>query len=264
MTSDASSIYNIFDSHCHYDDKAFDADRDELLMRLLSEGSQVSFMMHACTDLTSAGFGIATAERFENYYTSVGIHPQTPQNDIPCGYIDKLRELAKHPKVRAIGEIGLDYHYDDGLDRNVQTELFVNQLALAKELDLPVIMHCRDATEDFVKLMLEIKPKGVVHCFSGSAETAKQLLSVGLYIGFTGVLTFKNAAKTKRAFSATPTDRLLFETDCPYMAPVPFRGKRCDSSMIPYIALEAQRLSGVCAQELADKTNENARRLFQI
>lgn len=260
--SEPEKIRNIFDSHCHYDDGAFDEDRDELLARLLSDGSSVSYMMHACTDLDSARFGIETAEKFPNFYTSVGIHPEN-MDELPDDYIDRLRKLAGHPKVRAIGEIGLDYHYD-GYDRNAQIELFESQLLLAGELDLPVIMHCRDATEDFVQLMEKRRPKGVVHCFSGSAETAEQLLKLGLYIGFTGTLTFKNAKKVKKAFAAVPRDKLLFETDCPYMAPTPFRGKRCSSDLIAYIACEAENLSGIPAQELADITNENARRLFGI
>jgi TatD DNase family protein len=157
----------------------------------------------------------------------------------------------------------LDYHYE-GYDRAVQLELFESQLELAAELDLPVIMHCREATEDFVRIMEKRRPKGVVHCFSGSAETAVQLQKLGLYIGFTGVLTFKNAKKVKNAFAAVARDRLLFETDCPYMAPVPFRGKRCSSDLIAYLACEAEILSGTAAQELVDTANENARRLFGI
>lgn len=255
-------LNNIFDSHCHYDDQAFDEDREELIAQLMSDSSNVQYLMHACTDLRSADYGISMAERYPNYYTSAGIHPENIDG-LPDDYILRLRELASHKKVRAIGEIGLDYHYD-GYDRNAQISLFTNQLSLAAELDLPVIMHCRDATEDFVRLMREYKPRGVVHCFSGSAETAQDLLSLGLYIGFTGVLTFKNAKKTKRAFAEVPLDRLLFETDCPYMAPSPYRGKRCDSRMIEYIAEEASAISGVDAQELIDITNRNAKYLFRI
>ena len=273
-TADVSGIFadtgvtGIFDSHCHYDDHAFDTDRDTVLGRLFSEGSPVSFLMHACTDLVSADYGIRAAERFPRYYTSVGIHPEVFDREygiyrdgLPEGYIERLRALAAHPKVKAIGEIGLDYHYE-GSDtpemKAAQTELFERQL------ELPVIMHCRDATEDFIALCEKHRPKGVCHCFSGSAETARELLDMGLYIGFTGTLAFKNSKKTKRAFSAVPTDRLLFETDAPYMAPPPFRGCRCESDMIAYVALEAERLSGIPAGELADITRENAKRLFGI
>lgn len=262
MSTRPENIVNIFDSHCHYDDDAFDADRNELLDRLLAGGSPVRYLMHACTDLESAQFGIAAAEKYPNFYTSVGIHPEN-MDGLPDDHIDRLKKLAKHPKVKAIGEIGLDYHYE-GYDKAAQIKLFEDQLALAKELDLPVIMHCRDATEDFLDIMEKRRPKGVVHCFSGSAETAASLLGMGLYIGFTGVLTFKNAKKVKRAFASVPTDRLLFETDCPYMAPAPFRGKRCSSELIAYVACEAEALSGIDAQKLVDMTNENARRLFGI
>ncbi|MCR5142059.1 MAG: TatD family hydrolase [Ruminococcus sp.] len=264
------TVRGIFDSHCHYDDAAFDSDRDSLLDHLFSGDSSVEYLMHACTDLDSAEFGLHMAERFERYYTSVGIHPETLDKEygkyadgLPAGYIERLRELALHPKVKAIGEIGLDHHYE-GYDSEAQRELFEAQLVLAKQLDLPVIMHCRDATEDFLRLMEKHRPRGVVHCFSGSAETAEQLLKLGLYIGFTGALTFKNAKKAKRAFGVVPTDRLLFETDCPYMAPPPFRGKRCYSEMIAYVAAEGERLSGIPAQQLTDITNMNAKKLFGI
>ncbi len=269
-----TGLCGIFDSHCHYDDHAFDPDREDVLTRLFSEDSPVEYLMHACTDLVSAEYGISAAGRYERYYTSVGIHPEVFDGEygiyregLPEGYADTLRELAKHDKVRAIGEIGLDYHYE-GSDlpeiRAAQTELFERQLMLANELGLPVIMHCRDATEDFVALCRKHRPRGVCHCFSGSAETARELLDIGLYIGFTGALTFKNAKKAKRAFAAVPTDRLLFETDAPYMAPPPFRGCRCESDMIAYVALEAERLSGIPAAELVKITNENAKTLFGI
>ncbi|MCR5122843.1 MAG: TatD family hydrolase [Ruminococcus sp.] len=267
-------MHGIFDTHCHYDDHAFDGDRQAVLDRIFSHGSPVEYLMHACTDLVSAEYGIAAARKYPNYYCSVGIHPEVFDKEygiyrggLPEGYIDRLKKLAADTNVRAIGEIGLDYHYE-GSDtpemKAAQTELFEAQLMLANELGLPVIMHCRDATEDFLALCRKHRPKGVCHCFSGSAETARELLELGLYIGFTGTLAFKNSKKTKRAFAAVPTDRLLFETDAPYMAPPPFRGCRCESDMIAYAALEAERLSGMPAQELIDIASENAKRLFGI
>ncbi len=269
-----TGVNGIFDSHCHYDDHAFDGDREKVLDRIFSEESPVRYLMHACTDLVSAEYGIAAAEKYPGYFTSVGIHPEVFDSEygiyrggLPEGYINKLRELAAHPKVKAVGEIGLDYHYE-GSDtpemKAAQTELFEAQLVLANELGLPVIMHCRDAAEDFLRICEKHRPRGVCHCFSGSAETAKELLRLGLYIGFTGTLAFKNSKKTKRAFEAVPTDRLLFETDAPYMAPPPFRGCRCESDMIAYVAQEAERLSGIPAAELAAITCGNAKTLFDI
>ena len=170
---------------------------------------------------------------------------------------------AHHDRVAAIGEIGLDYHYD-GYDREKQIQLFREQLALADELSMPVIVHSRNATEDTMTLLREYRPKGVVHCFSGSAETAAEVISLGMYIGFTGVITFKNAKKALKALAAVPDDRLLLETDCPYMAPEPFRGKRCDSSLIRFTAEKAAEVRGMDAQELLDITCSNAMTLFGI
>ena len=169
----------------------------------------------------------------------------------------------ENPEIKAIGEIGLDYHYD-GYDREVQIKLLSKQLEFANMRNLPVILHCRDAMQDFMELLKKYKPKGVVHCFSGSAETAKEIISLGMYIGFTGVLTFKNAKKVKKAIAVVPNDRLLLETDCPYMAPEPFRGKRCTSDMIEKIAECAGEIKGISPQQVVDITNKNARQLFGI
>lgn len=263
-------LKGIFDSHCHYDDRAFDPDREEVLDGLMSENSPVEYLMHACTDLTSAEYGLKISRKYRNYYTSVGIHPEVfdaeygiYRGGLPDDYLKKIAEFADDKKVRAIGEIGLDYHYN-GYDKAAQISLFTEQLELANKLDLPVIMHCRDATEDFVRICKEYRPKGVCHCFNGSPETAMQLVEMGLYIGFTGVLAFKNSKKEKNVFLQVPRERILFETDAPYMSPPPFRGKRCQSEMIAYVAREAERLTGTSAQEFINITNENARRLFSI
>lgn len=254
----------IFDSHSHYDDSAFDGDREELLDDLLkSEDSSVDKIMHACTDEKSALFGLKMAEKYENFYTSVGFHPEC-MDKLPENYMEILNKLVEeNPQIKAIGEIGLDYHYQ-GYDREAQIELLSNQLRYANEKDLPVILHCRDALGDFMEILQKYKPKGVVHCFSGSAETATEILKLDMYIGFTGVLTFKNAKKAKKALAVVPSDRLLLETDCPYMAPEPFRGKRCTSDMIERVAICAAEIKGVEPQEIIDRTNENARRLFKI
>lgn len=254
----------IFDSHSHYDDSAFDSDRQQILEHLLNdESSPVEYIMHAATDEKSALFGVEMSEKYDNFYTSAGFHPEC-MDRLPSGYMTILEQLLdENPQIRAIGEIGLDYHYE-GYDREAQIEVLSNQLELANKRGLPVILHCRDALQDFMDLLIKYRPRGVVHCFSGSAETAREIIKLDMYIGFTGVLTFKNAKKAKKALLEVPDDRLLLETDCPYMAPVPFRGKRCTSDMIEKIAECAAEIKETSPQAIADMTNENARRLFSI
>lgn len=252
---------NIFDSHAHYNDSAFDNDREELIDSLGKNG--VKYVMLAASGLDDTAENAALAEKYDFMYAAAGVHPENVDNITP-DYLDIVRNTAlKHEKVLAIGEIGLDYHYE-GYDREKQIALFREQTALANELDMPVIVHSRDACADTLDVLREFHPNGVVHCFSGSAETACEIIKLGMHIGFTGVLTFKNAKKALRALEAVPLDRLLLETDCPYMAPVPFRGKRCDSTMIPYTAEAAAAVKGIGVQELLDITCENAKRLFGI
>ncbi|MBR6101615.1 MAG: TatD family hydrolase [Ruminococcus sp.] len=253
----------IFDSHCHYDSAGFDADRYEILDELMGSGSSVTGLMHAATDEASIRFGIETAARYEGFYTSIGFHPECCDT-LPKDPKRVLTEaLGTSDKIAAIGEVGLDYHFE-GYDRDLQIKLLRMQIELAAEYDLPLIFHCRDATADFLALMQEYKPKGVVHCFSGSAETARELLSLGLYLGFGGVLTFKNAKKVKNSFMAVPEDRFMFETDCPYLAPEPYRGQRCDSRMIANIAEYAGELRNTDPQRLLDISAENIKRLFKL
>ena len=193
----------------------------------------------------------------------MGVHPESV-DETPSDYREKLTELVKSSeKVRAIGEIGLDYHYEN-YDRDKQILFFRQQLELARELSLPVIVHSRNASEDTLDILKEYRPAGVVHCFSGSAEVAREVIKLGMYIGFTGVLTFKNAKKALRALEAVPLDRLLLETDCPYMAPEPLRGRRCDSSMICYTAEKAAQIKGVSTQELLDITCRNGMDFYHI
>lgn len=250
----------IFDSHSHYTDEAFDSDRDTLLASFPEKG--IRRCMICATDLPSARACMQLAERFPALLiTAVGVHPETP--DAPEGYLDRLREYAKHPSVKAIGEIGLDYHYED-CDPAQQKRILREQLALAKELNLPVILHCRDAMGEMLEILREFAPlQGVMHCFSGSAESAQEVLRLGLYIGFTGVITFRNAKKPLAALRSVPPDRLLLETDCPYMAPVPYRGKRCDSTMLTETAAVMAREKGVSAEEICRITAENAAKLFR-
>ena len=257
----------IFDSHCHYDDAAFDEDRYQLLDRLLTEeGHPVDKMLHAATDEKSSLFGIETAQRYENYYTSIGFHPENV-DDVPENYMEVLGQLyikaASIHKLSAVGEIGLDYHYE-GYNKEKQIKLFKDQVRFAVCKSLPVIVHCRDAVEDCMKILSEFRPDGVMHCFSGSAETAKEVVELGMYIGFTGALAFKNNKKSRRSCEAVPLDRLLLETDCPYMALPPYRGERSDSSMIIETAKVMAEIKGVSVEEVLRITNENACRLFGI
>lgn len=251
---------NIFDSHAHYDSEQFSGDRDALLASLPAVG--VRFVMNAASDLASARESIRLAERHAFVYAAAGVHPHEAK-DAPPALEEQLTLLAKHPKVCAIGEIGLDFHYDYS-PKEKQREVFRRQLALAKELDMPVIIHDREAHGETLALLKEYRPKGIVHCFSGSAEMARELVALGLYLGFTGVVTFKNAKKALEAAAATPMDKLLIETDCPYMAPEPFRGKRCDSSMLPGVVTALAALKGVPPQEMASQTCENACRVYGI
>ena len=250
----------LFDSHAHYYEPQFDADRDALLRSLPEKG--VGRCMVCAVDMKTCAQSLALAEQYPALIvTAVGVHPENP--DAPADYLERLRGYAAHPSVRAIGEIGLDYHYE-GYERAVQHRLLREQLALAKELDLPVILHCRDAVGDMLEILREFAPlSGVMHCFPGSAETAREVLDMGLYIGFTGVITFKNAKKPLAALRSIPADRLLIETDCPYMAPVPFRGSRCDSSMLTETAAVMAREKGIPYEEMVRITAENAARLFR-
>lgn len=230
---------------------------------LKSSDSPVQYIMHAATDEKSSLFGVEMAQKYDCFFTSAGFHPEC-MDKLPGNYMEILTGLFdRYPQICAVGEIGLDYHYD-GYDREAQIKLLSDQLKFANDRGLPVILHCRDALADFSELMHKYKPKGVVHCFSGSAETAEEFLKLGLYIGFTGVLTFKNAKKAKRALEIVPLDRLLLETDCPYMAPEPFRGKRCTSDMIEKIAECAAQIKGLDTQEIVNITNANAKRLFGL
>lgn len=254
------AITGIFDSHAHYDDPAFDPDRESLLASLAGAGVEAAMTIGA--DLATSQAAVALAERHPFLWAAVGVHPHGAAQ-LPPDWLQQLEGLSAHPKVRAIGEIGYDYHYD-GDWKEAQRAAFEAQLQLAARLEKPVVIHDREAHGDTLELLRKYRPAGVVHCYSGSAEMAKEVLSLGMYIGFTGVVTFKNARRALEAAGVVPLDRLLVETDCPYMAPEPFRGKRCDSTLLPHTIGRLAAVKGVSPQELADITNQNARRLFGI
>lgn len=252
---------SIFDSHAHYDDAAFDADRELLLASLPEKG--VSGVVNAGASLQGCRDSVALAERYPYIYAAVGIHPEHAASVSKETY-QELEALLRHPKVVAVGEIGLDYHYEDAPPKEVQRRVFAAQLEMANRLQLPVIVHDRDAHGDTLALLQEYRPAGVLHCFSGSPEMAREILSLGMYLGLGGAVTFQNAKKPKAVAEMVPLNRLLTETDAPYMAPVPMRGKRCDSSMLRYVAEEIAGRRGIAAEALLAQCEENAKKLFRI
>lgn len=251
----------IFDSHAHYLSDAFDEDRQEVLSRLFAD--KVCGIIEAGTTADSSRKALALAEQFPHLWAAVGIHPGEAATATEAD-LNTLRTLAQHEKAVAIGEIGLDYHYEEYCPRETQQYWFRRQLELAREVSLPVVIHDREAHEDTLKLLQEFKPRGVVHCFSGSVEMAREVVKLGMYIGIGGVVTFKNARKLVEIAAEIPLDRLLLETDAPYLAPVPYRGHRCDSSMIELTAATIAALRGVSTDEILDIAVHNTRTLYSL
>ena len=250
-----------FDSHAHLDDTRFDGDRAEIFDTLKEH--DVGLVMNVGCDLPSSERSVARAERYPFVYAAVGSHPDDADH-VDGRLLDRYRALAAHPKVRAIGEIGLDYHYED-IPRARQIIAFEEQLELAEALKKPVIVHEREAHGDATDIVRRHPDvRGVFHCFSGSKELALWLVERGWYIGFTGVLTFKNARKAVETAQVLPLDRILIETDCPYMAPEPYRGRRNDSRYVPLVAKKLAELRGLTPEEAGSITTENARRLCGI
>lgn len=249
----------IFDTHAHYMKSDFGEELDTLLADLPSKN--VERVLAIGVDIESSAREIELAKRFDFIYAAAGIHPEYASK-LTESWESELRALLEREKVVALGEIGLDYHYEDGAPKELQREVFIRQLEIARELDLPVVIHSRDAMGETLEILKKYKPRGVMHCFSGSAESALEVVRLGLYVGFTGVLTFKNSKKAWAACEAVPLDRLLLETDCPYMAPVPHRGERCDSSMIKYTAAKMAEIKGVSTEEMIEIARENGERLF--
>ena len=252
----------LFDTHAHMDDRAFDEDRDALLAQLPER--DIGLLMNPGCSLTSSRNAAALANQYEYIYAAVGSHPDAADEVTP-EVLEEYRELCReNEKIRAIGEIGLDYHYED-IPRARQQEAFRAQMGLAQELGLPVIVHEREAHEDGMRIVEEFTDvTGVFHCYSGSAEMAKWLIARGWYIGFTGVLTFKNARKAVETAAAIPLDRIVLETDCPYMAPEPFRGKRNDPGRLYRMAEALAQIRGLPVEEIHRITMENGKRLYRI
>ena len=252
----------LFDTHAHMDDHAFDADREQLLASLPEQGLQL--LMNPGCSLESSRNAVELARRYDYIYAAVGSHPDAA-DEVDDAAIAEYRTLCKlNPKVKAIGEIGLDYHYED-IPRQIQLKAFRAQMELARELDLPVIVHEREAHEDGMQVVRDFpEVTGVFHCYSGSAEMARQLVERGWYIGFTGVLTFKNARKALEVAASIPRDRIVIETDCPYMSPEPFRGKRNDPGKLYRMAEKLAEIWGVSVEEARRITLENGKQLYRI
>ena len=252
----------LFDTHAHMDDQAFDADRVELLENLPKQG--IALLMNPGCSLASSYNTSQLSQEYDYIYAAVGSHPDVA-DEVNEEVLEEYRKLCKlNPKIKAIGEIGLDYYYDD-IPREIQRKAFRMQLALAKELNLPVIVHERDAHEDGMNIIREFpEVTGVFHCYSGSAEMAKELIKLGWYIGFTGVLTFKNARKAVEVAASIPLDRIVLETDCPYMAPVPFRGQRNDPGKLCKMAEKLAEIRGMTLEEIHEITTENGKRLYRL
>ena len=251
----------LFDTHAHYDARQFDADRDQVLSALPAQG--VELVVNPGCDLDSSRRAVGLARRYPFVYAAVGVHPEDCGNWTE-GDLAELRALAAQPKVVAIGEIGLDYYWKDN-PRELQQRVFRSQLALARELDLPAVVHDREAHGDCMDIVREFPGvRGVFHCFSGSAEMACELLRLGWMISFTGVLTYKNARKAVEAAQAVPLDRIMIETDSPYMAPVPYRGQRNQSGYVAQVCTRLAELKGLDPEQCSRITLENGRNFFRI
>ena len=252
----------LFDTHAHMDDRAFDEDRAELLKNYPGQG--IGLLMNPGCSLESSRNAVKLAAEYDYVYAAVGSHPDVA-DEVNEDVLEEYRKLCKlNPKVKAIGEIGLDYHYED-IPREIQLKAFRLQMELARELKLPVIVHEREAHEDGMAVVREFSDvTGVFHCYSGSAEMARQLVDRGWYIGFTGVLTFKNARKAIEVASSIPQDRIVIETDCPYMSPEPFRGRRNDPGKIYRMAEKLAEIRGLTVEEIQGITLENGKRLYRI
>lgn len=252
----------IFDTHAHYDAEQFASDREAVLTALPAAG--VGLVVDPGCDVASSREAAALAERFDHVYAAAGIHPEDCAGCTDADF-DAIRELCRREKVVAVGEIGLDYYWKENPPRDFQEQVFRRQIELALELDLPVIIHDREAHGDSLRIVLDYPGlRGVFHCFSGSPEMAQELLKRGWYLGFDGPITYKNTKRAPEVAAITPMDRIVIETDAPYMAPVPFRGKRNDSRLLPYVVEKLAEWKSVTPEEMTDITWQNGKRLFGL
>lgn len=250
-----------FDTHTHLDDARFAADRAEVIQKVRDAG--ITLAVNIGADMNSSAASVALAEQYDFIYASVGVHPEDVTH-LTERDMDRLAELAQHKKVVAIGEIGLDYHYDD-VPKELQQKWFLRQIQLAQKLELPYIVHDREAHGDVLDIIRASGYfRGVMHCYSGSIEMAQELLKLGFYISFAGPVTFKNGKKAQAAAKEVPIERILIETDSPYLTPEPHRGERNDSSMVPFVARKIAELKGMTAADAARITMENGKRFFNI
>ncbi len=251
---------NIFDAHAHYDDEKFSEDREEVLSSLPSKG--VVGVVNASVSIETAKIALSYAEKYPFMYAAVGIHPENSDN-LESDYLDKLAKLYEHEKAVAIGEIGLDYYWD--IPREPQQKVFSEQLSLVNDLNAPVVIHDRDAHGDTLEFLKRYRPKkALLHCYSGSAEFLKEILRLDSFISLGGTVTFKNARHSVEVAREVPLDRLLLETDAPYLSPVPFRGKRNQSDYILYAATKIAEIRGMTVQKVLDTTCENAKKFYSI
>ncbi len=253
----------LFDSHAHYNDKKFNDDKDTLLSSMRE--NNIGLIMNSCSSLEEIPDIFEICEKYPFVYASVGIHPHE-SDGLQEADMDKLKEYAQNPKVKAIGEIGLDYFYDFS-PRDIQKKWFARQIDIAKELKMPVIIHDRDAHKDCMDILREHNVSdigGVFHCYAGSTEMAKEILDWGMYIAFGGSLTFKNSVRPAEVAKYVPLDRIVIETDCPYLTPEPHRGKRNSSLYIHYVAERLAQIKGISMDEIEEVTFNNAKKCFNI
>lgn len=251
------------DSHAHLDDERFDEDRKALIESL--KENKIELVINIGYDIKSSRASIDLAKEYSNIYAVVGVHPHDAQ-DVPENYLEDLRGLSKEEKVVAIGEIGLDFYYDNS-PRDIQRKVFLDQLELGRELDLPVVIHTRDANQETFEILKEAQAKGtrgVLHCYSGSAEMALEYIKLGYYISLGGPLTFKKARVPKEVAKVVPLDKLLIETDCPYLTPEPFRGRRNEPKYVAYTAEVIAEIKGISIEDLAEATSRNTKNVFGI